>query len=94
MAKEFSSQTMEIMYQVIQFVKSEKYGIKIPLNNANECLRAMLGVSSRMIDNLKGELNEIQMAEDEERSSRRILRTRSTTITTVRKSSIFLKLNF
>ena len=82
------------MYQVIQFVKSEKYGIKIPLNNVNERLCAMLGVSSRTIDNLKRELNEIQMVEDEERSSRRILWTRSTTITTVRKSSMFLKLNF
>ena len=82
------------MYQVIQFVKSEKYGIKIPLNNVNERLCAMLGVSPRTIDNLKRELNEIQMAEDEEKSSRRILRTRSTTITTVRKSSMFLKLNF
>ena len=82
------------MCQVIQFIKSEKYGIKIPLNNVNERLCAMLGVSSRTIDSLKRELNEIEMAEDEERSSRRILRTRSTTITTVRKSSMFLKLNF
>ena len=47
MAKEFSSQTREIMYQVIQFVKSEKYKIKIPLNNVNERLCTMLGVSSR-----------------------------------------------
>jgi len=78
------------MYRVIQFVKSEKYGIKIPLNNVNDRLGAMLGVSSLSIDNLKKELKEIEMAK--ERSPRRRLRLGSSTITTVRKSSIFLKL--
>ncbi|CAF2766409.1 unnamed protein product [Rotaria sp. Silwood2] len=67
------------MYRVIQFVKSEKYGIKIPLNNVNDRLCAMLGVSSRSIDNLKKELKEIEIAK--ERSSRR-LRSGSNTITT------------
>ncbi|CAF3835677.1 unnamed protein product [Rotaria sp. Silwood1] len=66
------------MYRVIQFVKSEKYGIKIPLNDVNDRLCAMLGVSSRSIDNLKKELKEIEIAK--EKSSRR-LRSGSNTIT-------------
>ena len=82
------------MYRVIRFVKSEKYGIKIPLNNVNDRLCAMLGVSSRTIDNLRNALNEIERAEDEERSSHRIVRSGSTTITTVKRSSMFLKLSF
>ena len=77
------------MYRVIQFVKSEKYGIKIPLNNVNDRLCAMMGVSSSSIDNLKKELKEIEIAK--ERSPRRRLRSGSNTITTVRKSSTFLK---
>ena len=89
MAKEFSPQTREIMYRVIQFVKLEKYGIKIPLNNVNDRLCAMLGVSSRSIDNLKKELKEIEITK--EKSLRR-LRSGSNTITSVRKPSIFLKL--
>ena len=78
------------MYRVIQFVKSEKYGIKIPLNNVNDRLCAMLGVSSRSIDNLKKELKEIEATK--ESSPRTRLRSGSSTITTVRKLSIFLKL--
>ncbi|CAF4114236.1 unnamed protein product [Rotaria sordida] len=68
------------MLRVIQFVRSEKYGIKIPLNNVNDRLCAMLGVSSRSIDNLKKELKEIETSQEE--SSRRRLRSGSSTCTT------------
>ncbi len=78
------------MLRVIQFVKSEKYEIQIPLNNVNDRLCAMLSVSSRSIDNPKKELKESEIFKEE--SPRRRLRSRSNTITAVRKSSIFLKL--
>jgi hypothetical protein len=65
MVKNFSPETKEIMRRVIQFVKSEKDGIKIPLNNVNDRLCAILGVSSRSIDNLKKELREIEEVESE-----------------------------
>ena len=76
------------MLRVIQFVRSEKYGIKIPLNNVNDRLCAILGVSSRSIDSLKKELKEIETSQEE--SSRRRLRSGSSTCTTVRKSSMLL----
>ena len=86
MAKEFSPQTREIVYQIIQFVMSETNGIRIPLNNVNDRLCAMLGVSFRSIDNLKKEMKEIEIAE--ERSLGRRLRSGSNSSITVRKTSI------
>ncbi|CAF2849109.1 unnamed protein product [Rotaria sp. Silwood2] len=65
------------MLRVIQFVRSEKYGIQIPLNNVNDRLCAMLGVSSRSIDNLKKELKEIEASQEE--PSHRSLRSGSST---------------
>jgi hypothetical protein len=92
MAKGFSPQTREVMYQVIQFVISEKNGITIPLHNVNDRLCAMLGISSRSVDNLKKQLKDIESAK--ERSSNSMLRSGSNTLITVRIASIGLNYDF
>ncbi|CAF1567747.1 unnamed protein product [Didymodactylos carnosus] len=68
------------MLRVIRFVKSEKDGVKIPLNNVNDRLCAMLGVSSRSIDNLKKEFKEAEEAHSE--TPHKKLRSHSDTTTT------------
>ena len=57
---EYSQQEKQLIFNVINFVESEKNGWKIPLYNVNERLTAMLGISMRSIERLKGEFREDQ----------------------------------
>ncbi|CAF3202178.1 unnamed protein product [Rotaria sp. Silwood2] len=46
------------MFNVIQFVVREKSGCLIPLNNVNDRIKAMLGISMTSVERLKREIRE------------------------------------
>jgi hypothetical protein len=56
--EEFSQKLKQLMFNVIRFVENEKYGIVIALNNVNERLESMLGISPSSIKRLKREMRE------------------------------------
>ena len=58
---EFSQELKQLMFNVIQFVENEKSGTIIPLNNVNDRLQAMLGISLSSVRRLK------EMRQDEGR---------------------------
>jgi hypothetical protein len=67
---EYSQKEKQLIFNVINFVESEKNGWKIPLYNVNERLEAMLGISMRSVERLKSEFRE-----DRERLTEEIRRT-------------------
>ena len=54
----YSQKEKKLIFNVINFVESEKNGWKIPLYNANERLEAVLGISMRSVERLKREFRE------------------------------------
>lgn len=54
--KEFSSEVKTIVFRVIAFVDSEKNGPRIAMNNADDRLHVMLGLSRHSISNLRQEM--------------------------------------
>jgi hypothetical protein len=55
---EFSQEIKQFMFNVIKFVESEKDGSVIPLNNVNERLKYILGISMASVERLKKEIRE------------------------------------
>ena len=55
---EFSQELKQLMFNVIRFVENEKSGTIIPLNNVNDCLQAMLGISLSSVRRLKEEMRQ------------------------------------
>ena len=55
---EFSQEIKQLMFNVIKFVESEKNGPVIPLNNVNERLESILGISMSSVEKLKREIRE------------------------------------
>lgn len=64
---EFSQELKQLMFNVIQFVENEKGGATIPLNNVNDRLQAMLGISLSSVKRLKEEMRQHQSRLSEER---------------------------
>ena len=57
---EFSQELKQLVFNVIKFVEKEKTGPLIPLNNVNDRLQSMLGISLASVKRLKQELREGQ----------------------------------
>lgn len=57
---EFSQELKQLLFNVIKFVENEKNGPVIPLNNVNDRLESMLGISLASIARLKQEMREEQ----------------------------------
>jgi len=55
---EFSQEIKQLMFNVIDFVESEKNGSVIPLNNVNDRLKSMLGISMASVERLRREMRE------------------------------------
>jgi hypothetical protein len=55
---EFSQEVKQLIFNVIKFVENEKNGPVIPLNNVNDRLESMLGISLSSIRRLKQEMRE------------------------------------
>ena len=55
---EFSQELKQLMFNVIRFVENEKSGTIIPLNNVNDRLQAMLGISLSSVRRLKEEMRQ------------------------------------
>ena len=55
---EFSQEIKQLMFNVIDFVESEKTGSVIPLNNVNDRLKSMLGISMASVERLRREMRE------------------------------------
>ena len=55
---EFSQEMKQLTFNVIRFVENEKNGTVIPLNNVNDRLQSMLGISLSSIRRLKQEMRE------------------------------------
>ena len=54
----FSQELKQFMFNVIRFVENEKSGTIIPLNNVNDRLQAMLGISLSSVRRLKEEMRQ------------------------------------
>ena len=50
---EYSQKEKQLIFNVINLVESEENGWKIPLYNADGRLKAMLGISMRLVERLK-----------------------------------------
>jgi hypothetical protein len=57
---EFSQELKQLVFNVIKFVENEKNGPVIPLNNVNDRLQSMLGISLSSVKRLKQEMREEQ----------------------------------
>ena len=57
---EFSQELKQLAFNVIKFVENEKNGPVIPLNNVNDRLQSMLGISLASVKRLKQEMREEQ----------------------------------
>jgi hypothetical protein len=55
---DFSHDVKQIMFNVIKFVESEKGGCLIPLNNVNDRIKSILGISMSSVEKLKREMRE------------------------------------
>ena len=55
---EFSQEIKQLMFNVIDFVESEKNGSVIPLNDVNDRLKSMLGISMASVERLRREMRE------------------------------------
>jgi hypothetical protein len=67
---EYSQKEKQLIFNVINFLESEKNGWKISLYNVNERLEAMLRIPVRSVERLKSEFRE-----DRERLTEEIRRT-------------------
>ncbi len=84
--KEFSNETKQLIFKVINFVEGEKNGLIIPLFIAIGRLVAMLGVSERSICRLRSEitnLKEMEAKNEQKNTDERQLRSRTVSQTTV-----------
>jgi hypothetical protein len=57
---EFSQELKQLVFNVIKFVENEKNGPVIPLNNVNDRLQSILGISLASVKRLKQEMREGQ----------------------------------
>jgi hypothetical protein len=57
---EFSQELKQLVFNVIKFVENEKNGPVIPINNVNDRLQSMLGISLSSVKRLKQEMREEQ----------------------------------
>jgi hypothetical protein len=64
---EYSQGEKQLIFNVISFVESEKYGCVIPLYNVNERLKTILGISMGSVEKMKREFREEKERLDEER---------------------------
>ena len=73
---EYSQKEKQLIFNVINFVESEKNGWKIPLYNVNERLEAMLGILMRSVERLKREFRQDQerLAEEKRRTAEEVLK--------------------
>jgi len=55
---DFSRETKQMMFNVIKFVEREKGGCIIPLNNVNDRIHSILGISMTSVERLKREMRE------------------------------------
>ena len=55
---DFSLDAKQIMFNVIKFVEREKGGYLIPLNNVNDRIKSILGISMSSVERLKREMRE------------------------------------
>jgi hypothetical protein len=55
---DFSREMKQMMFNVIKFVEREKSGCLIPLNNVNDRIKSILGISISSVDRLKREMRE------------------------------------
>ncbi|CAF1362261.1 unnamed protein product, partial [Rotaria sp. Silwood1] len=55
---DFSQDTKQIMFNMIKFVEREKNGCCIPLNNVNDRIKSILGISMRSVERLKRKIRE------------------------------------
>jgi hypothetical protein len=55
---DFSRETKQMMFNVIKFVEREKGGCIIPLNNVNDHIHSILGISMTSVERLKREMLE------------------------------------
>ena len=55
---EFSQELKQLTFNVIRFVENEKSGTIIPLNNVNDRLQGMLGISLSSVRRLKEEMRQ------------------------------------
>jgi hypothetical protein len=55
---DFSRETKQMMFNVIKFVEREKGGCIIPLNNVNDRIHSILGISMTSVERLKREMLE------------------------------------
>jgi hypothetical protein len=65
----FSQEIKQLMFNVIDFVESEKNGSVIPLNNVNDRLISMLGISMASVERLRREMKEekIRIADEQKK---------------------------
>ncbi|CAF2670256.1 unnamed protein product [Rotaria sp. Silwood2] len=54
----FSRDARQMMFNVIKFVEREKDGCLIPLNNVNDRIKSILGISMSSVERLKREMRE------------------------------------
>ena len=68
---EYFQKGKRLIFNMTNFVENVKNGWKIPLDNANERLKAMLGISMHSVERLKRELREGQerLAEEIKRAN-------------------------
>ena len=64
---DFSQELKKLMFNVIRFVVNEKLGAIIPLNNVNDRLQAMLGISLSLVRRLKKEMRQYESRMSEEK---------------------------
>jgi hypothetical protein len=55
---DFSRETKQMMFNMIKFVEREKGGCIIPLNNVNDRINSILGISMTSVERLKREMLE------------------------------------
>jgi len=55
---DFSRETKQMLFNVIKFVEREKGGCIIPLNNVNDRIHSILGISMTSVERLKREMRE------------------------------------
>ena len=58
--RKYAQQKNQLIFNMFNFVETEKSGWKSPLYNVNARLRAMLGISMRLVERLKGDFREDQ----------------------------------
>ena len=64
---DFSQELKQLMFNVIRFVEKEERGTIIPLNNVNNRLQAMLGISLSSVRRLKEEMRQHESRMSEEK---------------------------